>query len=155
MDLLYPIFDCREEQILYLIQTEMMAQASPMVRSVADAQEALLKDDHSNIIKSLDTIITSLKYITNTSFAKLSYHKRRDSFMDPIVFTKTMMSFAVPIKKGVPGPSGTAFPYAHLIDIFTGRKKYDEHISKEALAIRKFYPLHVRKFLDAVSKISF
>lgn len=154
MDLLYPIFNCDEESNLYLIQTEMMVNASPMVQAVAQAHQATLKNDHHLLGNSLQIMINCLKHITNVSFAKLSYNKRSKNYMDPVVFTKTMMSFAVPIKEDMPGPSGTSFPYAHLTDIFIGRKKYDEGISKEALRIRNLYPPHVKDFLNAVSKIS-
>ncbi len=154
MELLYPIFNCQEERNLYLIQTEMMACASPMVRAAAEAQEATLLNDHDLLSKSLDTMISCVRHIANVSFAKLAYNKRSNSHMDPVVFTKTMMSFAVPIKEGIPGPSGTSFPYAHLLDEFIGRKKYDEGISKEALKIRELYPPNVRRFLNAISNIS-
>lgn len=154
MELLYPIFNCAEERNLYLIQTEMMANASPMVKAVADAQNATLHDDHELLSSSLDILINCLKHIANVSFAKLAYNKRSKSHLDPVVFTKTMMSFAVPIKEDIPGPSGTSFPYAHLVDILIGRKIYDERISKEALNIRRLYPPHVKRFLNAVAEIS-
>jgi cytochrome b involved in lipid metabolism len=154
MDLLYPIFNIQEEQVLYLTQTEMMANASPMVAAVAQAQEAVLNDKPNDLHQYFDIIIECLDKITNTSFAKLSYNLNKPTGMDPVVFTKTMMSFAVPIKKGMPGPSGTAFPYVHLLDVFIGRKKYNTKLSQEALNIRALYPPNVKKFLEAVSKIS-
>jgi len=154
INLLYPIFNIQEEQVLYLTQTEMMANASPMVSAVAHAQEAVLNNEPEDLHKYFDVIIDCLDKITNTSFAKLTYNLNKPTGMDPVVFTKTMMSFAVPIKKGMPGPSGTAFPYVHLLDVFIGRKKYNTKLSKEALTIRSLYPPHVKTFLDAVSKIS-
>lgn len=154
MELAFPIFDCKEERNLYLIQTEMMATASPMVQATVAAQQAIYEDDHQSLLDSLDTVISCLKHLANVSFAKLAYNKRSKSHLDPVVFTKTMMSFAVPIHESVPGPSGTSFPYAHLIDILLGRIKYDEGISKEALKIRSLYPPHIKSFLQAVSEVS-
>ncbi len=154
MELLYPIFNCKEERNLYLIQTEMMASASPMVQAAAEAQEAASNNDHVALSNALDVMIACLKKVTHVSFAKLAYLKSKKNHLDPVVFTKTMMSFAVPIKEGIPGPSGTSFPYAHLIDTFIGRKKYDEGISHEALKIRSLYPPAVKRFLEAIASVS-
>lgn len=154
MRLMYPIFDCKEERNLYLIQTEMMAEASPMVYAAAQAQQAIFDDNHDVLINSLEKMTSCIYHLANISFSKLAYLKRSKSYMDPVAFAKTMMSFAVPIHSGVPGPSGTSFPYAHLIDSFIGRKIYDEGISKEALKIRSLYPKHVKNFLQAISEVS-
>jgi sulfite reductase (NADPH) flavoprotein alpha-component len=151
MELLYPIFDCVEERILYLTQTEMLHKSSAFVHSLVLISEAMLNDNKEAVISELNTMTELIQKLSRVSFEKITASKQRKNAMDPVVFAKTMMSFAVPIKEGIPGPSGTAFPTFHMLDIATGRTKYETKLGKEALEIRRLFPKDILNFFDALS----
>jgi cytochrome b involved in lipid metabolism len=61
----------------------------------------------------------------------------------------------VPLIAGVvTGAAGTAHPFFHLMDEFTGRSKYNSRIGEEARTVRSTYPVHWLQFLDAVKEVS-
>lgn len=154
LDLLVPTVNNQEERVFYLTQVEILAQASPIVASVVRAQEAVQSDEPERLMVELEFIREKLNHITKTSLLKINPRPSSKTYVNPIVWAKTVAPFAVPIKEGVQGPSGTSSPIFHLMDIFLGRDRYDSILGRESLRIREWYPLHLREFLAAVEKIS-
>lgn len=154
LDLLIPTVNNQEERVFYLTQVEILAQASPIVASVVRAQEAVQSDEPKKLMVELEFIKERLRHITKISLLKINPRSTSKTHVDPIVWAKTVAPFAVPIKDGVQGPSGTSSPIFHLMDVFLKRGRYDSILGKESLRIREWYPLHLREFLMAVEQVS-
>jgi sulfite reductase (NADPH) flavoprotein alpha-component len=154
MDLLIPTVGNQEERVFHLTQVEILAQCAPVVGAVVRAQEAVTRADVASLERELRGILERFQHVTEVSFQKISPNPRSSTFVDPVVWAKTVAPFAVPIKAGVQGPSGTSAPIFHLMDAFLGRATYDSLLGTEAMRIRAWYPQHWRDFLDAVGKIS-
>ena len=92
--------------------------------------------------------------VTRTSLTKIDPRERSPSYVDPVVWAKTVAPFAVPLQPGVPGPSGTSSPIFHLLDVFFGRRTYASLLGAEMLHLRAWYPRHWRAMLHAVAQIS-
>ena len=154
LNLLVPTVNNQEERVFYLTQVEILAQASPIVASVVRAQEAVQRDAPEKLMVELEFIRERLNHITKISLLKINPRPVSKTYVNPIVWAKTVAPFAVPIKDGVQGPSGTSSPIFHLMDVFLRRDRYDSILGRESLRIREWYPPHLREFLSAVEKIS-
>jgi sulfite reductase (NADPH) flavoprotein alpha-component len=154
MDLLIPTVGNQEERIFHLTQVEILAQCAPVVGAVVRAQEAVTRGDVASLEKELQVILERFQHVAEVSFQKISPNPRSATFVDPVVWAKTVAPFAVPIKAGVQGPSGTSSPIFHLMDAFLGRPAYDSLLGTEAIHIRNWYPEHWRQFIDAVGEVS-
>ncbi|WP_207424174.1 cytochrome b5 domain-containing protein [Desertivirga brevis] len=154
LSLLVPTVDNNEERIFYLTQTEILYKSHPIVKEVAEVQTAILQDNEARVISGLQKIQRVIEDLTEDSFLKINPNPRSKTYVDPIVWAKTVAPFAVPLKEGVQGPSGTSSPVFHLIDTFIERAKYDTILGEEALFIRRWYPTNWREFLNAVEQVS-
>lgn len=154
MRLLVPTVDNDEERIFYLTQTQILAYASPIVSAVVRAQEAVVTDDGEALESALMTIITCLQRIVRESLLAINPNPDAPSYVDPVVWAKTVAPFAVPMKDGVQGPSGTSSPIFNTLDIFFGRKKYETFLGREIHGLRDTYPPLWREFLAALHEIS-
>ncbi|WP_010180188.1 cytochrome b5 domain-containing protein [Aquimarina agarilytica] len=154
LELLTPTVNNQEEQVFYLTQTEIAFQTNKIIKHIVNIQNAIIQNDKRTVIDSLLVLKKILLNVTENSFLKINPNPRSKTYVDPIVWAKTVAPFAVPIKEGVQGPSGTSSPFFHLIDTFIERAKYDTILGKEALFIREWYPEHWRNFLNAVEKVS-
>ncbi len=153
MRLLLPTVGNREEQIFHLTQVEMLAQCTPILGAVVRAQEATVTDDRHALKRELVTITERLYAITHGSFMQINPNPYSDSYVDPVIWAKTVAPFAVPIHEGVQGPSGTSSPIFHLLDIFFARVAYRSILGQETIHLRTWYPLHWRTFLEAVEQV--
>ncbi|HEY8943848.1 MAG TPA: hypothetical protein VIM73_06295, partial [Polyangiaceae bacterium] len=154
MRLLTPTVDTREERTFYLTQTEILARSSPIVRSVVGAQEAVVQDHPERLKRELGAILSCLQTIVRSSLPKIDPNPAGATFVDPVVWAKTVAPFAVPIEKGVQGPSGTSSPLFNLLDEFFGRKKHATFLGREIRGLRRTYPYFWREFLTAVEAVS-
>ncbi len=154
LDLLVPTVGNKEEEIFHLTQIEILAQCAPIIGAVVRAQEAVASGDTDAIEREILLIIERLQHVGEVSFQKIDPNPRSATFVDPVVWAKTVAPFAVPITPGVQGPSGTSSPIFHVMDVFLGRTKYESVLGVETLGIRNWYPQHWLDFLDAVSKVS-
>jgi sulfite reductase alpha subunit-like flavoprotein/gamma-glutamylcyclotransferase (GGCT)/AIG2-like uncharacterized protein YtfP len=152
--LLVPTVDNQEERVFYLTQTEILAHASPIVSAVVAAQEATLLHDREALESALVTIIGCLHRMTRESLLMIDPNPFGATHVDPVVWAKTVAPFAVPFERGVQGPSGTSSPIFNVMDIFLGRSGFQTFLGKEIHALRSTYPIHWRRFLDALSQIS-
>ena len=154
MQLLMPTVDNQEERGFYLTQTEILAQCGPIVGAVVRAQEAVANDDPIGLEIELEAIIQILQIVVRDSLVNINPNKHAENYVDPVVWAKTVAPFAVPIKEGLQGPSGTSSPVFNLLDAFLGRKQFESFLGKEILMLRHGYPQHWRNFLTAVEEVS-
>lgn len=154
LELLVPTVNNNEERVFYLTQAEILYKSSPIIEEIVHIQTAILHEEVDIVIKGLQKIQRVIEDITQHSFLKINPNPRSATYVDPVVWAKTVAPFAVPLQEGVQGPSGTSSPIFHLIDTFLERAQYDTILGREALFIRAWYPQHWRDFLTAVDKIS-
>ncbi len=152
--LLAPTVDNKEERIFYLTQVEILAQSTPIISALVRAQEAVNRDDADALKRELVLITDGLQHVTFKSFMKINPNPHSDSYVDPVVWAKTVAPFAVPINKDSAGPSGTSAPIFHVLDVFFGRQKYDTRFGKEMIHLRNWYPRHWQNFIEALGEIS-
>jgi len=154
LELLTPTVNNQEENVFYLTQTEIAFKTNKILSNVVSIQDAIVTDDKLKVIEGLQALKKVVAKVTKSSFLKINPNPRSATYVDPVVWAKTVAPFAVPLKEGVQGPSGTSSPFFHLIDTFIERNKYETILGKEALFIREWYPEHWRNFLNEVDKVS-
>lgn len=154
LKLLLPTVDNREEHVFYLTQVEILARASPIVRLVTLAQDAVLVEDQEALEEALLGIIGVLGQIVRTSLPKINPSPFGATHVDPVIWAKTVAPFAVPMQAGDQGPSGTSSPLFNTLDLFFGRREYRSFLGREIRQLRGTYPSSWRAFLDAVGQIS-
>lgn len=153
MALLTPTVGNREEEIFYLTQVEILAESAPIVGAVVRAQEAVLRGDAAALARELLLISERLRHLTEVSFQKVDPNPYARSYVDPVVWAKTVAPFAVPMHEGVQGPSGTSSPVFHVLDVFFGRRHYGSALGKESIDLRRYYPPHWTDFLTALNAV--
>lgn len=154
MRLLTPTVDTDEERVFYLTQTEILAQTSPVLGAIVRAQQAVLEHDPRALARELELLLERLMHVVRVSLLKINPNPAAPHFVDPVVWAKTVAPFAVPIQKGVQGPSGTSSPLFNLLDAFFGRRRHDSFLGREIRDLRRAYPRFWREFLSAVSEVS-
>lgn len=154
LELLVSTVDNQEEKVLYLMQVEAHYKIAPIIGAVVRAQEAVKRDDVEALKKELVFIADGIQYFGQNTFMYLNPNPHSDTFVDPVVWAKTVAPFAVPIVEGTVGPSGVSAPLFHMLDTFFGRHRYDSHLGKEMLNMREWYPKHWRDFFDSLGEIS-
>jgi sulfite reductase (NADPH) flavoprotein alpha-component len=154
MRLLLPTVDNQEERVFYLTQTEILSHTSPIVGAVVRAQEAAVHDDSEALECALATITSCLERVVRESLLNINPSPSAGLHVDPVVWAKTVAPFAVPLEKGVQGPSGTSSPIFNTLDVFFGRKHYDTFLGKEIFALRDVYPPFWREMLAALHEVS-
>lgn len=152
--LLVPTVDNKEERIFYLTQVEILAHCAPLIGAMVRAQEAVHRDDVAALKKELVFITDGLLDVTHNSFMTINPNPHSDTYVDPVVWAKTVAPFAVPIAEGTAGPSGTSAPVFHVLDAFFSRKHYDTRFGGEMMHLRDWYPKHWQNFIEALGEIS-
>ncbi|MBC7659515.1 MAG: gamma-glutamylcyclotransferase [Chitinophagaceae bacterium] len=154
MDLLIPTVGNREERVFYLIQTEILARSAPILGAIARSQEAVLTGDKRALEAELLIIFRSLESIVYEALPKLNPNEASSTYVDAVVWAKTVAPFAVPLTPGLQGPSGTSSPIFNLLDVFFGRTRHESFLGKEIKGLRATYPHFWREFLEAVGSVS-
>jgi len=149
--LLVPSAGNQEEQVFYLTQLEILARSAPVVAAVAEAQQATAGRDLDRLGAALDVVQHTLEDVTRRSLSLIDPRPRSSTFVQPVVWAKTVAPLAVPFRPGVLGPSGTASPLFNLLDVFFGRTGHGSQLGREILAHRWDYPPHWQEFLSAVA----
>jgi sulfite reductase alpha subunit-like flavoprotein len=152
--LLIPTIGNREESVFYLTQVEILSQASSMVRAFVSAHEAVLREDEAGVERALVDIIDCLDRLVSESLLKISPNPYSQTFVDPVVWAKTVAPLAVPLHSGDQGPSGTSSPIFSALDIFFRRTQNTSFLGREIRQLRQHYPPFWRQFLDALSAVS-
>lgn len=154
MRLLVPTVDNDEERTFYLTQTQILAHASPIVNAIVRAQEGVVTEDPETVESALMTIIACLQRIVRESLLHINPSPDSPTYVDPVVWAKTVAPFAVPMQEGIQGPSGTSSPIFNLLDVFFGRKRYETFLGREIVQLRSTYPPLWRELIAAVQEIS-
>jgi Indoleamine 2,3-dioxygenase/Cytochrome b5-like Heme/Steroid binding domain len=152
--LLVPTVDNQEERVFYLSQLEILARCAPIVPAVAAAHDAVLNDDPQALRQALDAVTGMLGTVSSSSLTLIDPRPGSATHVDPVVWAKTVAPLAVPFRAGVLGPSGTASPIFNLLDVFLGRRWRASQLGSEIGRHRRSYPVHWRRFLDAVERVS-
>jgi sulfite reductase alpha subunit-like flavoprotein len=154
LELLVSTVDNQEENVLYLMQVEAHYKMGPLLGAIVRCQEAVQQDDTESLKRDLISITEAVQQFGTKTFMALNPNPYSDTFVDPVVWAKTVAPFAVPIAEGTVGPSGVGAPAFHMLDTFFGRHAYDTHLGKEMLQMRSWYPQHWRDFFDALGEVS-
>ena len=154
LELLVSTVDNQEERVLYLMQVEAHHKIVPLTGAMVRSQEAVYRDDVEALKKELIFITDGIQRFGHKIFMALNPNPYSDTFVDPVVWAKTVAPFAVPITEGTVGPSGVSAPSFHMLDIFFSRHHYNTHLGEEMLNMRNWYPKHWRDFFEALNEIS-
>jgi sulfite reductase (NADPH) flavoprotein alpha-component len=106
MELLIPTVGSQEEHVFHLTQVEILAQTAPLVGAIVRAQEAAERQDVEALEQELLLMLDRMHHAGEVSFQKISPNPRSATFVDAVVWSKTVAPFAVPITQGVLGPAG-------------------------------------------------
>jgi cytochrome b involved in lipid metabolism len=151
--LLVPTVDNEEEHVFYLTQAEILARTAPVVAATVRADDAVAADDPDALGAALATIRDALRAASRISLSTISPRPASRSYVDPVVWARTVAPLAVPIAPGALGPSGTAAPVFNLLDSVLGRAQRASHFGREIAGHRAAYPRHWRRFLAATDTI--
>jgi cytochrome b involved in lipid metabolism len=151
--LLIPTVDNEEEHIFYLTQTEILARTAPAVAATVRIDDAIRRHDSEGVIEALEAITKALCAATRSSLPTISPRPGSESYVDPVVWARTVAPLAVPIATGPLGPSGTASPIFNLLDSLFQRKRQRSQLGQEILGHRAAYPQNWRRFLTAVDAV--
>ena len=154
MELLVPTVGNQAEQIFYLTQVEIHATCAPAIGAVVRAQEAVLREDRPALEVELVRLVDVLQRAGEVSLQKIDPNPRSRTYVDSVVWAKTVAPFAVPISDGVQGPSGTSAPIFHLLDAFVGRGSFESLLGQETLSLREWFAPNWLALLEAVSAVS-
>ena len=154
LELLVSTVDNQEEKVLYLMQVVAHYKIGPLIGAVVRAHEAVRQDDVESLKKELIIISDGVQHFGHKTFRALNPNPYSDTFVDPVVWAKTVAPFAVPIADGTVGPSGVSAPAFHMLDTFFSRHHYDTHLGKEMIHMRDWYPKHWQDFFEALEVIS-
>lgn len=153
LELLVPTVGTKEERTFIGIMIEINAKTIPILHQIIEAQRSVLAQDSSSLKDAIRSLHTLLKHVTKI-LNKLHANRAHKSFIDPILWTLTVANLGIPWVKGAVGAAGTAHPFFHMMDEFTGRSEYNTGIGKEAQIVRATYPVHWRQFLEVITEVS-
>ncbi|MDB4975844.1 MAG: Sulfite reductase flavoprotein alpha-component [Myxococcaceae bacterium] len=154
LELLFPTIGNQEERVFYLTQLEILDRTSPVVRLVASAQGAVVRQNEEELEAALYGIIDCLSRMVASSLPKINPNPYSRSHVDPVIWAKTVAPFAVPIHRGDQGPSGTSSPVFNTLDLFFGRKDYETFLGREIKQLRGSYPRAWQAFLGSLTEVS-
>ena len=154
LTLLIPIVGNEDERRFQMSPVEAMARLAPTVGAAVRAQEALARDDVSALKRELVVMADAVHDMTAIAIAKVNPNRYSSTYVDPVVWGKTVAPLATPYDPNVPGPSGTAIPSFQLLDVFFGRRTYATAIGHETDRARGWFPPHWKQFLSALDVVS-
>lgn len=153
LDLLTPTIGNREERVFYLTQVEILALGAPMISAMARAQAAVVDRERDALARELVLLLDTLEQVTR-SFLQIDPNPYSETFVDPVVWAKTVAPFAIQIRPDVHAVSGAAAPLFQLLDVFIGRTRYETRVGRESLVLRQAYAPRVLAFVDALGTVS-
>jgi len=153
LELLTPTVGNREERIFYLTQVEILALGAPMIAAMARAQDAVVRGDPRGLEGQLLILQDTLERVTR-SFLQIDANPYSDTYVDPVVWAKTVAPFAVQIRDDSHAISGAAAPLFQVLDVFIGRTKYESRVGREARSLRPGFPPRLRALVAALEAVS-
>ena len=154
LDLLFPTVGNEAERIFYLTQVEISAASAPLLLSVIRAQEAVVRDDAPALEAELLRMLAVFQYVSEVVVHKIDPNPHSRTYVDQVVWAKTVAPFAVPVIPNRAGPSGTAAPIFHYMDAFLGRPAYNSVLGHETTKLMEQSPRHWRALIEATGKVS-
>lgn len=133
---------------------DMMHRSTPLVGAVVRAQEAVQRDDADGLASELIRISDCIHQLTHSSLMKANPNPYSDSFVEPVVWAKTVALSDVPIRAGRISTGGAALPTLHLLDMFFARATYNSSVGHESKLQHAWAPKHWRELLAAVAQLS-
>lgn len=154
LELLFPTIGNREERVFYLTQLEILVRTAAVVPLVAAAQSAVCRCDDVALMRAIEGIGACLEQVLRSSLRKIDPRKSSATYVDPVIWAKTVAPFAVPFQREYQGPSGTSSPVFSVLDSFFGRRQHASILGREMLLLRAGYPAAWQAFLRALSEPS-
>ncbi|TGO51219.1 hypothetical protein BCON_0166g00060 [Botryotinia convoluta] len=153
LELLVPTSGTIEECTFIGIMIEINAKTIPVLHQVIEAQRCVLARNPSSLKDAIRNLHELVKQVTKI-LQKIHANRSHKDHIDPLIWTLTVANLGIQWLRGLVGAAGTAHPFFHMMDEFTGRSEYSTGIGKEATAVRAMCPIHWRQFLEAVREIS-
>jgi hypothetical protein len=154
LELLFPTIGNREERVFYLTQLEILVRTAAVVPLTAAAQSAVLHRDDAALVRAIEGIDACLRQVLRTSLRKIDPRQHSATYVDPVIWAKTVAPFAVPFQREYQGPSGTSSPVFSALDIFFGRRQHASILGREMLLLRAGYPAAWQAFLRGLSELT-
>ncbi|KAL7542960.1 hypothetical protein ACHAXR_012235 [Thalassiosira sp. AJA248-18] len=149
------------EQRFYLGTVAMSFAGAPVVELASRAARQCQADDIVGLMLTLQQIRGCVKEL-DRSFRFLSLKRGNPGFVDPVVWTMTVatfaMSFVNKLETGLPNaiaPSGNSLPILHVLDAIFGRDVYKSHLAdmtKSMLGPEVMAPQH-RELIALLRKL--
>jgi sulfite reductase (NADPH) flavoprotein alpha-component len=89
--------------------------------------------------------------VTRT-FLQIDPNPYSDTYVDPVVWAKTVAPFAVRIRVGVHAVSGAVAPLFHIVDVFIGRRQYESRVGRESHSARSGFAPRLRSLFVGARK---
>ncbi|MCF7553459.1 FHA domain-containing protein [Pseudonocardia sp. WMMC193] len=154
MELLVPNWGNGAERIFYLVTTEFAMSLTPVLAAMVDAQDAVLREDETEVGEALLRVLDGLRAATQVIYPQLDPNPRGRHFLDQVVWAKTVGTAGVPVVDGAPSPSGTAQPHVHAIDAFLERAEYGSLVGRQSTYLAGHFPRHWTEFVAALREVS-
>lgn len=122
------------EQRFYLGTVAISYVAAPAVELASRAARQCRLGDHEGVVVSLQQITGCVKELQQT-FSFLSLQRRNPGFVDPVLWTMTVATFAMSFVDQLGftqaiAPSGNSLPILHILDAIFGREVYASDLSQ-------------------------
>ncbi|RAL15144.1 uncharacterized protein BO97DRAFT_462991 [Aspergillus homomorphus CBS 101889] len=154
LQLLIPTVGNREERAFIGVMIAINRQTTPILHQIIEAQRQVLAGDPAALKRTIRQLYSLLNKVTETLARQLHANRAHRAHIDPVLWTLTVANLGIPWVEGAVGAAGTAHPFFHMMDEFTGRAQYATGIGHEAQVVRATYPQHWRRFLAALREVS-
>jgi len=154
MDVMTPVFGSEEERRFYLVMAESHAVATPLVGAVSALERATTTGAIGEIEAVFDRIRTVLDRLAFDTLLKIDPNPYSPSFVDHLVWSKTVAPFAYPVRHGELGLSGGGSPIFHVLDALFGRSAWRSSIGAELVALRDWMPAPMLAFIDRAAALN-
>lgn len=148
LDVLVPALGNQEERVFYTTMVETHARAAPLV---AAASRLHATHEPDVLREVLEAFLHGLRDITFRTLLKIDPNPHAPTYVDPLVWAKTVAPFAAPTHDEEPGLSGAGSPLFPMLDAFFGRAHFDSSIGHESLTLTSWLPRRQRDFVRAIT----
>ena len=133
LDVLVPGFGNEPERIFYMAFVEIHATASAVIAEICAMERAMAEDTPESdprMVRGLEGIEVHLRECI-AAFKKIQPCPGRKTYCDPVLWAKTVATFAVPPSTYVQGgTSGTSTPLLFMMDALLSRDRYGTYYGK-------------------------
>ena len=133
LDVLTPSFGNEPERIFYMAFVEIHAIAAAIISAICTIEGAIAADSPGSepcIVRALEMIEHSLRRCIE-ALRKIQPVRGNRTYCDPVLWAKTVATFAVPPSTYVQGgTSGTCTPFLFMMDALLSRDRYGSYYGK-------------------------